>query len=307
MDKHIRSFIQYISLERRYSGRTVVSYTTDLRQFEEFLFLHFNSDTIFWQRIDKKIIRYFLIYLSERQISKRSIARKLACIKALFKFLLQQEIIKQNPALSVKMPRLEKKLPSYLSIDEVEALLRLPEINNFEGLRDLAILELFYGAGLRLSELVSLSFVNLLLTENLLRIIGKGGKERVVPLGSIAKKILERYLEIRPQYALKNVENIFVLKSGKKIYPMYIQRMVRQYMTQVSSVHQKSPHVLRHSYATHLLNAGAGIRVVKDLLGHESLSTTQVYTHLSINHLKSIYKQAHPGATDKSKPKRRRS
>ena len=144
------------------------------------------------------------------------------------------------------------------------------------------------------------------MSENLIRVLGKGQKERVVPLGSMAKKILQTYLQIRSQYAENSVENVFVLKNGKRMYPMAVQRLVQKYLSQISNIEHKNPHALRHTYATHLLNAGASIRVVKDLLGHESLSTTQVYTHMSIDHLKSIYKQAHPAASDDINHKRRR-
>lgn len=307
MDKHTRHFLRYISLERRYSAHTVESYSTDLTQFESFLHTYFNTSTVFWQRIEKKIIRHFLISLQERGIGKRSAARKLAVIKSFFKFLNREEIINQNPALSIKMPKFEKKLPEYVSEQEIDQILMLPEVRTFEGLRDLLILELLYGTGMRLSELINLKETDVLINENLVRILGKGNKERVVPLGSEAKKVLLQYLEIRPQYAEKEVECLLVLKSGKKMYPVAVQRILKKYLSEISQMQKTSPHVLRHTYATHLLNAGAGIRTVKDLLGHENLSTTQVYTHLSIDHLKNVYNRAHPGATDKSINKLRRS
>ncbi len=298
MDKHIRSFLRYLTLERRYSEHTVAAYSTDLSQFETFLLEYFNKSVIHWQQADKTIIRHFMISLQELGVSRRSTARKLAAIKSFFKFLNREEIIYQNPALSIKMPKFESRLPEFIPLSEIETILRLPEVRTFEGLRDLAILELFYGTGMRLSELINLECSHLLLKEDLVRIHGKGNKERVVPVGQAAKKILLHYLEIRSQYAAKNVENLFVLKSGKKMYPGAVQRLIKKYLSGISSVQIKSPHVLRHSYATHLMNAGAGIRVVKDLLGHENLSTTQVYTHLSIDHLKKIYNRAHPGASD---------
>lgn len=306
MDKNTLDFIKYIKLEKRYSEHTVESYQNDLRQFEAFLIDYYGSDKIFWHLIDKKIIRYFMISLQEQEISRRSIARKLATLKSYFKFLVREEVIQQNPTLTIKMPKFDKKLPEYLSIEEMGDLLKLPEINTFEGLRNLAILELFYGTGIRLSELINVKTFDLLMSENLIRILGKGQKQRVIPLGSIAKRILENYLPIRSQYAENSIDNVFVLKSGKKMYPMAIQRIVKNYLKQVSNIEHKNPHILRHSYATHLLNAGAGIRVVKDLLGHESLSTTQVYTHLSIDHLKSVYNQAHPAASDDINHKQRR-
>jgi len=300
MDKNIRNFLRYIALERRYSAHTVEAYSNDLVQFESFLNNYFNTATIFWQNIEKKIIRHFMISLQERDISRRSVARKLATIKSFFKFLNREEILNQNPALSIKMPKFEKKLPEFIPLADIEKILALPQVRSFDGLRDLAILELFYGTGMRLSELINLTEAHLLLSENLVRIHGKGNKERVVPIGEAAKKVIIQYLEIRPQYAEKNVENLFVLKSGKKMYPIAVQRIMKKYFSEITTIDKKSPHILRHSYATHLLNAGAGIRVVKDLLGHENLSTTQVYTHLSIDHLKNIYKRAHPGASDKS-------
>lgn len=299
MDKNIRSFLKYISLERNYSENTTESYTNDLLQFESFLHKTFDKDIILWERVDKNIIRIFLNDLTELNLSKRSIARKLAVLKSFFKFLTREEIMNRNPAVSIKLPKFEKKLPEFITIDEIKKIVKLPQIRTFEGLRDLAILELFYGTGLRLSELINLKTANIQFEEDLLRVKGKGNKIRIIPLGSTAKKIIENYLEFRPQYALKSVENIFVLKSGKKMYPMAVQRIVSKYLDQVTHVKQKSPHLFRHTYATHLLNAGASIRVVKDLLGHESLSTTQVYTHLSIDYLQKIYKKAHPGASNK--------
>ncbi len=307
MDKNIRNFLRYISLERRYSAHTVESYSNDLTQFASFLYNYFNTNTVFWQRIEKKIIRHFLISLQERGISKRSVARKLAAIKSFFKYLHREEIIEQNHALSIKMPKFERKLPEFISEQEIEQLLALPEVRSFEGLRDLLILELLYGTGMRLSELINLKEKDILMAENLVRILGKGNKERVIPIGNEAKKVLLNYLEFRPQYAGKSVEHLLVLKSGKKMYPVAVQRILKKYLGEVSQIQKTSPHILRHTYATHLLNAGAGIRVVKDLLGHENLSTTQVYTHLSIDHLKNIYNRAHPGATDKSINKLRRS
>jgi len=307
MDKHIRDFLKYILLEKRYSKHTSESYTNDLRQFQDFLQKYQNSDSIFWQRVDRKVIRYFLAYLQEQNYSRRTIARKLATVKSFFKYLVREEILKKNPALSVKMPRYEKKLPEYISLTEMDRLFKTSKSGTFEELRNLAMLELFYGSGIRLSELINLKTVDIFFEENLIRVIGKGNKERIIPFGENAKQILIKYLEIRPQYANKNVDNVFVLKNGNQMYPMAVQRIVKKYLSDISDIHIKSPHVLRHTYATHLLNAGAGIRVVKDLLGHENLSTTQIYTHLSVDHLKSVYNQAHPGATKKTKPKIRRS
>ncbi len=297
MDTQIRNFLKYIYLERRYSPKTVESYGIDLIQFEEFLFDYFRVPKIPWEKVDKKSIRLFLVALQETALSKRSIARKLATLKSFFKYLTREEIIETNPGLNIKIPKFEKKLPAFASTDDIDRLMALPAEDTFEGIRDRAILELFYGTGMRLSELINVKLSDMMLSENLIRLHGKGNKERVIPFGSVAKQVIERYLTFRTKYAAQSVDNLFVLKSGKKMYPMAVQRIVKKYLTQASDSHKKSPHILRHSYATHLLNAGASIRVVKDLLGHESLSTTQVYTHLSIDHLKAIYRKAHPGSS----------
>lgn len=296
MDIHVRNFLRYLYLERRYSPKTVESYGHDLLQFEAFLFDYLRLDRIPWNKVDKRAIRLFLIILQEGNLSKRSIARKLATIKSFFKYLTREEIIEQNSSLTIKIPKFEKKLPAFATLEDIDRLMKLPDESTFEGIRDRAILELFYGTGMRLSELLTLKLSDIMRSENLIRLRGKGNKERVIPLGSVAKDMLNRYLEVRTKFAEQSVDSIFVLKSGKKMYPMAVQRIVKKYLAQASNSHKQSPHILRHSYATHLLNAGANIRVVKDLLGHESLSTTQVYTHLSIDHLKDVYKKAHPGA-----------
>jgi len=296
MDIQVRNFLRYLYLERRYSSKTVEAYGTDLLQFETFLSDYLKLDTIPWKKVDKRGIRLFLIILQDAAISKRSIARKLATIKSFFKYIAREEIIDQNPSLTIKIPKFEKKLPAFATLEDIDRLMNLPDPDTFEGIRDRAILELFYGTGMRLSELINLKLSDVMLSENLIRLLGKGNKERVIPLGNTAKEVLNRYLSIRAKFADQSVDTIFVLKSGKKIYPMAVQRLVKKYLSQSSLTHQQSPHILRHSYATHLLNAGANIRVVKDLLGHESLSTTQVYTHLSIDHLKKVYNKAHPGA-----------
>ena len=307
MDKYIRGFLKYISLERRYSHHTVESYSTDLIQLEQFLQNYFNTREIIWKNIKKKQIRHFMVHLQEQGISRRSVARKLAAIKSFFKFMTREENLEDNPAHAIKMPRFKARLPEFIPASEIEAIMRLPEIHHFEGIRDLAILELLYGTGIRLSELINLTLADVLLQENVLRVIGKGNKERIIPLGGSARQVILAYLEIRPQYAEKNVDTLFIVKSGKKMYPVAVQRIIKKYLSTIPNIQKTSPHILRHSYATHLLNAGASIRVVKDLLGHENLSTTQVYTHLSIDHLKSIYNRAHPGASDQTSHRLRRS
>jgi integrase/recombinase XerC len=237
--------------------------------------------------------------LQQRGLNKRSIARKVATLKSFFKFLEKEETIEKSIATNIKMPRFDNKLPEFLSREEIEKIVNLPDLSAFEGIRDKAILELFYSCGFRLNELLSLKLEDLMLRENAVRVIGKGRKERILPVGIPAKNSLLNYLDWRKKIVQPGIQEIFILKSGKPMYPMAVQRLIKKYITMVVNLSSASPHMLRHSYATHLLDSGANIRVVKDLLGHENLSTTQVYTHLSIDHLKNVYKKAHPGAKNK--------
>jgi tyrosine recombinase XerC len=296
MDITVRKFLRYLDLEKRYSPQTIKSYSTDLSQFSDFLEDLNDGYDITWKKIDKKSVRYFLIDLQEREIGRRSIARKVATLKSFFQYLEKQEIVKSSIASSIKMPKFDQKLPEFLSAEEVKEILVIPDKKSFEGIRDAAILELFYSCGLRLSELINLRLEDLMLREDAIRVIGKGKKERIVPIGKSAKNAVLYYLSSRNKIARPAVHELFILKSGKKMYAMAVQRLVKKYINQVVNVHAASPHILRHSYATHLLDRGANIRVVKDLLGHQNLSTTQVYTHLSIEHLQRVYKKAHPSA-----------
>ncbi len=296
MDITISKFLRYIALEKRYSPKTVESYSTDLTQFANYIDELSDGYDIHWKKIDKKYVRHFLMELQGRNLNRRSIARKVATLKSFFRFLEKQEIVDKSIASSVKMPKFENKLPEYLTKNEIDKIIHLPQLNHFQGIRDRAILELFYGCGIRLSELLNLKLENLMLREDAIKVKGKGKKERILPVGNYSKKALLYYLDERAKVAEHGLQELFVLKSGKKMYPMAVQRLIKKYINQVVSLSSASPHMLRHSYATHLLDNGANIRVVKDLLGHENLSTTQVYTHLSIEHLKSVYKNAHPGA-----------
>jgi integrase/recombinase XerC len=298
MQSEFREFIKHIKYQRIYSAKTVIAYQNDLLQFESFLLEHFHQGKIAWKHVSKNSIRQFLAVLKSSGLQRRSIARKIAALKSFFKFINQSGIIDTNPMLTIKTPKYDKKLPEFVPIQYIDDLMELPDNKNFEGIRDRAILELFYGTGIRLSELMNLTLSNIMLKEKVIRVLGKGEKERIVPIGKPAIQQIEKYLEKRVHYTLPGEEHVFLLKTGKKMYPMAIQRIVNKYLQKVAEIKKKSPHVLRHTFATHLMNQGADIRAVKDLLGHVNLSTTQVYTHLSIDHLKNIYARAHPGAKD---------
>lgn len=306
MHRYTRQYIKYISLERRFSPNTVQAYQTDLLQFESYLCDQFHTDKINWKVVDRTLIRNFLGSLSTAKANRRSVARKLATIKSFFKYLSRTELIDENPAAAIRTPKYDKRLPEFISLQYIDEILNMPDRKSFEGIRDRAILELFYGTGIRRAELIDLNLSDIMLSEQLIKVTGKGGKQRVVPLGKKTLQALDQYLNIRSTHAARGINSVFVLKSGKSMYPMAIQRLVNKYLEKLAELKKKSPHVLRHTFATHLMNNGADIRAVKDLLGHSSLSTTQTYTHVSIDHLKNVYSRAHPGGTHRSSTKQRR-
>jgi integrase/recombinase XerC len=306
MHRFIREYIKYIKLERRFSPHTVDSYQADLQQLERFLQKYLHSDSINWSLVNRRVIRDYLGWLATAGLRRISIARKLASLKSFYTYLSRQKWVEKNPTLTIKTPRFEKHLPEFISVESMIQLLEMPAGPTFEGERDRTILELFYASGIRRAELLSLEIKDLNLDEGLIRVLGKGEKMRVVPVGSFAIRCLNQYLPLRQGKVMTGVEKVFILESGEPMYPMAIHRIIGKYLQKISDIKKKSPHVLRHSFATHLMNQGADIRAVKDLLGHANLSTTQIYTHTSIDHLKDVYARAHPGGSGKSTKSRRR-
>ena len=298
MEKIVRSYLEYLEIERNYSAHTILSYETDLLRFVQFL--HREGIASF-ENVHKESLRAFIGSLLDEGFSQRSIARKIASMRSFFKYLRRQKIIAGNPALVLITPKIGKRLPSFLDEESVQRLVLSPDRSTPRGKRDTAILELFYSTGIRLSELIGLNIGDLKQQEGLIKVRGKGRKERIVPVGRKALNAIDEYLKgEQEQPAKQNItlvdRPLFVLKGGRRMYPQAVGRMVRKYICMVSEIEKKSPHILRHSFATHMLNHGADMRAVKELLGHESLSTTQVYTHVSSTRMKKVYEDAHPKA-----------
>lgn len=298
MKEYIQKFLKYLEKEKKYSIHTILSYEDDLRQLSDFLSKHFSGNYNLNQ-IDNLTIRLFLGELVDLKLTKKSIARKLSSTKSFFRYLSREKIISTNPALNISSPKLPKKLPSFLEEDSVTKMMNLPDISTVTGLRDKAILELLYSTGIRLQELISINLNDINWDKSTLKVMGKGKKVRIIPFGSKAKESLKQYLERREDLYSSFTNDdakdaLFLSNKGKRIYPKGVYNIVSYYIGKVSDIERKSPHVIRHTFATHLLNRGADLKAVKELLGHESLSTTQIYTHLTIDHIKKIYNQAHP-------------
>jgi integrase/recombinase XerC len=299
MARHAADFIE--SLRRKaVSIHTITNYERDLKHFTQFLELR--KATI--ESTDHILLRDFLNHLyAERHLSKSSVSRKLACLKTFFKFMVREGRLKVNPAELISSPRLPKKLPAYLGEEETARVVEMPQGNGLRELRDRAILELLYASGLRVSELVGLNEDEIDMQQETVRVLGKGNKERIVPFGSFAARALEEYLE-----AKRRVPNVEPEKDGsipaflsvrnkpRRIVVRDVQRLLARVRFGLKTTRRVTPHTLRHSFATHLLERGADLRSIQELLGHESLSTTQKYTHVSIQHLKKEYDKAHPKA-----------
>jgi len=288
-----------LEMERNYSAHTILSYETDL--FGLIQFLRRESIDSF-RNVHKETLRSYLGSLLDSGFSARSVARKIASLRSFFKYLRRQKVIDGNPALVLMTPKSGKRLPTFLDEDAVQRLIASPGTATPRGKRDTAILELFYSTGMRLSELIGLNVGDVLAQEGVVKVRGKGRKERIVPVGKNALEALKEYLHggregsSAVRRGASDDRPLFVIAEGRRMYPQAVGRMVKKYIGRVSEIEKKSPHVLRHSFATHMLNRGADLRAVKELLGHESLSTTQVYTHVSTARMKKVYEDAHPKA-----------
>lgn len=292
----MQAFLEYCEIERAYSAKTIESYQLALSQFADSL-KDYYGDIPKISLIDVDAIRCFPGFLHDLGLSNNSIRTKIAAVKSFFKFCYKKQIISANPAQLTPSPKVDKKLPAFLQNKEIDALMALFDINKPLGARDAAITELLYSSGLRVSELSALNTGDIDTVGTQVKVYGKGGKERIVPIGSKSMESLTRYLQLRGLLVKNSAENaLFLTVRGNRYSPVDIYRMINAAMKSTTESLKKSPHVLRHSFATHLLDNGADINAVSEMLGHASLSTTQVYTHVSVERLKKVYKQAHPKA-----------
>lgn len=293
MEKEIDFFKDYLVLEKGLSDNTVTSYISDLENFASFL----KEEKIQLKQADPLSIHKYLIDLKDKSYKETTISRNLSSLKAFFSFLEEEKMISNNPVNEIDRPKMAFKLPEVLSVKEIESILRAPKADLL-GLRDQAMLETLYASGIRISELINLDMNNLNLDLSYIQCVGKGNKERIVPLGSIAHQAMEKYLEISRPKLLKDyrVSKIFLNSRGGPISRQGVWKIIKGYADQAGIDKKVSPHTFRHSFATHLLENGADLRSVQEMLGHTDISTTQIYTHISKKHLYKIYNSAHPRA-----------
>ena len=296
LSRAIRTFLEHIELQRNLSQHTVMTYRRGLGEFYDFLKESYGEiPTV--EDIRTEDIRPFLGWLHDRGLAKKSLRVKLAAVKSLFSFMQKQEWILKNPTALIATPKAEKKLPSFLQQKEIEALLASFDDSTAKGARNRALVELIYGAGLRISEALNIMLGDISLQQKTVRVKGKGNKVRIAPFGQKASDALERYMSMRCELCGQSSGTILFLNShGEQMSTAVAYKIINKAMRPITDSPQKSPHVLRHSFATHLLDNGADISAVSEMLGHSSLSATQVYTHVSVERLKNAYKQAHPRA-----------
>ncbi len=303
LENWIPQFLHHLQVERRSSANTIAAYGRDLNHYVSFLKDRYSTDELFaTEHFTKAIVRGFLSELLKEKYSARSTGRKLSALRMFARYLVRKGVLEANPVANIASPKLDKKLPSFMTKSEVKALLSLPDVETFEGLRDYLILELFYATGIRVSELINIKTSDVNLNSGTLTVLGKGNKKRVLPLPGIVIEDIRRYLQqIEVQDSVKQEYNryLFVKEKKEPFTRQQVATIVQNYIKKVADTEKAHPHSLRHTFATHLLDSGADLMSVKELLGHSNLGTTEIYTHVSAEHLKRIYKQAHPRANEK--------
>ena len=286
----IKNFLDYLIIEKRYSVHTTVSYRNDLNQFNIYLSEYYSG--LEFHKVEMIHVRSYMVHLLEAKLAKSTVARKVSTIKSLYKFLKKEQLISSSPVQLLETPKLDSRLPVFLKEEEVVNLFEEFKFeDSFSGKRDKMILYLFYQTGIRLSELIGLKDVDVRNGE--LKVLGKRNKERIIPLSNNIQPLIDQYLNLKDEFGFKK-KYFFVTDKGNKLYEKFVYRKVNYYLSIVSSKQKKSPHILRHTFATHMLNNGADLNSIKEILGHENLSATQVYTHNTFQKLKSIHKQSHP-------------
>jgi len=292
---YITDYINYIHKQRKYSKHTIIAYKNDLNNFNKFL----EEEIVI--KACRNDIRNYIIYLKKLNLQNRTINRKLISLRSFYKYYQRQGLILNNPASLVSLLKTEKKIPNYVAQDDMKSLFSEIEFqNNFGDKQDELIIELFYNTGIRLSELINIRIVNVDKYNSQIKVLGKRNKERIIPISSqITGKILD-FLDLRSCFLTENgfedIDYLFITKKGKKLYNKFVYRKINSYLSRITTITKKSPHVIRHTFATHLLNNGADLNAIKEILGHSDLSSTQVYTHNSIEKLKDVYRKAHPKA-----------
>ncbi len=289
----LRVFLDYLSVEKGLAKNTLLSYSRDINKF--FLFLR--KEKISWPEVREEDLIRFIHQQSRAGLAPRSLARMISSLKSFYRFLLLDDIIKKNPAANLSSPRIWLKLPHFLTVEEVESLLKQPDETKIRGVRDRAMLELLYATGLRVSELVSLKLKDLNMADGFLLCRGKGGKERVVPIGESARQAIQEYLaEVRPKMLKKASDSVFLTSHGRAFTRQGFWKLLKTYAKKSGLDLRISPHILRHTFATHLLERGADLRSVQLMLGHTQITTTQIYTHVSRERLRKVYDKYHPRA-----------
>ncbi len=290
---HQESFLKYLKYEKRFSPHTLVAYKNDLNQFLQYYTKVAGDFDV--KKVDSKLLRSWVISLMENNISAGSVNRKVSTIKSFFKYLMKQEVVDNNPVVNIPLPKIRKKLPFFVEEGNMHHLLDDGYFqDDFEGLRDKLIIGLLYGTGVRLAELLNLKESDINKKEYLIKVLGKRNKERIIPYPRELNNIIDAYLVLKREQFGNGGGWLLLTGKGDKIYEKLIYRVVKNNLAKVTSLEKKSPHVIRHSYATHLLNNGAELNAVKELLGHASLAATQVYTHTTFKKLQNIYEQTHP-------------
>ncbi len=288
-----KSFLSYLQFEKRYSVHTILSYDCDLTQFFNFML---KNEVVEIEDIDFKNVRKWIVFLMNEGNSSRTVNRKLSSLKSFFKFLLRESVVETNPMDRVVGPRQGKRLPGFVAEHAMQLLREVDFGKGFEGVRDRLVVEMFYQTGMRLSELMNLKLTSFDRNTSLVKVLGKRNKERIIPVSKSLEKLLDKYLEVRNETFDEGGGFLFVTKKGVPVYEKLLYRIVIKHLSKITTLTKRSPHVLRHTFATHLLNNGAELNAVKELLGHSNLSATQIYTHTTFERLNKVYKQAHPRA-----------